>query len=72
MTLFHYLKLAHPLTGEDMFSISLLLGADKYWDIMGNRVIQGDGPTAVQSMIGYLLSGPLQTSIIDTVTDSAS
>ena len=30
------LKLAHPLTGEDIFSISLLIGADKYWDIVGN------------------------------------
>ena len=33
------LKLAHPLTGEDIFGISLLIGADKYWDIVGNRVI---------------------------------
>ena len=63
------LKLAHPLTGEDIFSVSLLIGADKYWDIAGNRVIQGDGPTAVQSKIGYLLSGPLPTPITDTVTD---
>ena len=50
------LKLAHSLTGEDIFSLSLLIGADKYWDIVGNRVIRGDGPTAVQSKKGYLLS----------------
>ena len=65
----HGLKLAHPLTGEDIFSISLLIGADKYWDIVGNRVFRGDGPTAVQSKIGYLLSGPLPTSTTDTATD---
>ena len=65
----HGLKLAHPLTGEDIFSISLLIGADKYWDIVGNRVVRGDGPTAVQSKIGYLLSGPLPTSTTDTATD---
>ena len=33
---------------------------------MGNIVVRGDGPTAVQSKIGYLLSGPLPT---DTATD---
>ena len=65
----HGLKLAHPLTGEDIFSISLLIGADKYWDIVGNRVIRGDGPTAVQSKIGYLLSGPLPTPTTETSTD---
>ena len=36
---------------------------------MGNRVVRGDGPTAVQSKIGYLLSGPLPTSTTDTATD---
>ena len=65
----HGLKLAHPLTGEDIFSISLLIGADKYWDIVGNRVIRGDGPTAVQSKIGYLLSGLLPTPTTETATD---
>ena len=59
------LKLAHPLTGEEIFSISLLIGADKYWDIVGNRVIRGDGPTALQSKIGYLLSRPFQTPTTD-------
>ena len=63
------LKLAHPLTGEDIFSISLLIGADKYWDIVGNRVIQGDRQTAVQSKIGYVLSGPLPTPSTDMATD---
>ena len=62
------LKLAHQLTGEDIFSISLLIGADKYWDIVGNRVIRGDRPMAVQSKIGYLLSGPLPTPTTDTYT----
>ena len=65
----HGLKLAHPLTGEDIFSISLLIGADKYWDIVGNRVIRGDGLMAVQSKIGYLLSGPLPTPTTETATD---
>ena len=53
------LKLAHPVTNESSFDISLLIGADSYWKIVQNRVVRGNGPTAVQSKIGYLLSGPL-------------
>ncbi|XP_060554089.1 uncharacterized protein LOC132715133 [Ruditapes philippinarum] len=63
------LKLVHPVTDDDTFNISLLIGADKYWDIVSNRVIRGNGPTAVQSKIGYLLSGPLPVSPTDTATD---
>ena len=55
----HGLKLAHPVTTENSFEISLLIGADSYWKIVQNRVVRGNGPTAVQSRIGYLLSGPL-------------
>ena len=50
------LTLAHPLTAEKEFNISLLVGADHYWDIFGNNVIRGDGSTAVESKLGYLLS----------------
>ena len=52
------LTLAHPLTTDKEFNISLLVGADHYWDIVGNNIIRGDGPTAVESKLGYLLSGP--------------
>jgi hypothetical protein len=53
------LKLAHPVKEDDQFEISLLIGADSYWQIVGDDVIRGDGPTAVSSRIGYFLSGPL-------------
>ncbi|XP_053395588.1 uncharacterized protein LOC128555851 [Mercenaria mercenaria] len=56
------LKLAHPVTNDKEFEISLLIGADSYWKIVQDRVFQGNGPTAVQSRIGYLLSGPLPVS----------
>ena len=52
------LKLAHPVTEEENFEISMLIGADFYWDIVENEIIRGNGPTAVQSKLGYLLSGP--------------
>ena len=37
----------------------MLVGADSYWRIVQDRVVRGNGPTAVESRIGYLLSGPL-------------
>ena len=57
------LRLAHPITSDEHFAISLLIGADHYWDIVDDTVIRGQGPTAVASKLGYLLSGPLQTSL---------
>ncbi|XP_045171011.2 uncharacterized protein LOC123533438 [Mercenaria mercenaria] len=53
------LKLAHPVTEDNNFTISMLIGADFYWDIVEDRIIRGEGPTAVKSKIGYLLSGPV-------------
>ena len=53
------LPLAHPVTTDRQFHISLLIGADYYWSIVENHIIRGNGPTAVKSKIGYLLSGPM-------------
>ena len=52
-------KLAHPVSAACKFDISLLIGVDHYWEIVGNHIIRGHGPTAMQSKLGYLLSGPL-------------
>ena len=59
------LQLAHPLSAEQEFEISLSVGADHYWDIVGDHIVrggEGGGPTAVASKLamGYLLSGPVQ------------
>ena len=56
------LRLAHPISSTEQFSITLLIGADQYWNIVEDHVIRGNGPTAVRSKLGYLLSGPLDTS----------
>ena len=53
------LPLAHPVTMAENFEISLLVGADFYWDLVGDHIIRGDGPTAMSSKLGYLLSGPV-------------
>ena len=46
------LPLAHPLSTDKQFDISLLVGADHYWDIVGDVIVRGDGPTAVESKVG--------------------
>jgi len=53
------LTLAHPVTSDENFRISVLIGADHYWEFIQDHVVRGDGPTAVKSRLGYLLSGPL-------------
>ncbi|XP_063446878.1 uncharacterized protein LOC134726406 [Mytilus trossulus] len=55
----HYLKglkLAHPLSEDNSFDISLLIGADHYWDVIKDDIVRGDVPTAMSSKIGYFLS----------------
>ena len=53
------LQLAYPVTEDDNFEITVLVGADYYWTFIQDHVIRGNGPTAVKSCLGYLLSGPL-------------
>ena len=62
---FQYLQdlpLAHLVTSDENFQISVLIGADFYWSFVQDSVVRGDGPTAVESRLGYLLSGPLPLS----------
>ena len=66
------LTLAHPLTAGSEFEISLLVGADHYWDIIGDKIIRGDGPTAVESKLGYLLSGPAPPATGQFLTSTSS
>ena len=64
------LPLAHPVTTDNDFKISLLIGADYYWDIVEDHIVRGNGPTAIASKLGYLLSGPLSsTRSQDVVTN---
>ena len=60
------LQLAHTASTDDRFPVDILIGADSYWSIVGDTNIHGKGPTAVNSFVGYLVSGPLS----DTVTTS--
>ena len=56
------LKLAHAFPEYDGFKVNLLICDDYYWEYMEDKLIRGDDPTAVDSKIGYLLSGPTKKS----------
>ena len=47
-------------------SIDILIGSDHYWAIVTGEVVRGDdgrGPTAVNSKLGWLLSGPIDGTV---------
>ena len=57
------LKLAHPVTRDTAFTISLLIGADYYWDIVEDKIILGrDLQRTVE--VGYLLPGPVSDASV--------
>ena len=53
------LKLAHPITTDHNFQVSLLIGTDHCWSFIQDHIVRGEGPTAQQSRLAYVLSGPL-------------
>ena len=72
------LKLANPNCDTQEFTISILIDTDYYWSFVQDRIIRGTGPTAQQSKLGYLLSGPVpqlaiqsSTSVLLQITTSA-
>jgi len=57
------------LSVQKEFHISLLVSVDHYWDIVGDVIVCGDGLTAVESKVGYLLS-PITTGQFLTTSES--
>ena len=71
LTKFPYLRkvrLAHPPTSQRTSDITILIGADYYWEFVQDHIIRGNGPTAVQSKLGYLLSGPCYHNTLHLTT----
>lgn len=53
------LTLSHPITAAGNFEISLLVGVDFYWNLVGDHIVKGGAPQPLGSKLGYLLSGPV-------------
>eukprot|EP00795_Rhopilema_esculentum_P005781 gene5781-11065_t len=56
------LPLADQSDNNDSLEIQLLIGLDHYWSLIDGQVTRGemgDGPIAMKSKLGYVLSGPV-------------
>ena len=64
------LPLAHPVSGERNFEISLLVGAYIWCDLIDDHTVIGNGPREVNFRLGYLLFSPLPVSQSSSVVTS--
>ena len=67
------LELADPgVDGSDL-ETDLLIGSDHYWKVVTGRVVRGNnGPMAIETRLGWVLSGPAEELWEDTVINFAS
>ena len=55
------LELADPVVDESDLEIDILIGSDHYWKVVTGRVVRGEsGPIAIETRLGWILSGPSQ------------
>lgn len=61
LTYLKHLTRAHPThdDNDENFIVSLLIGAEHYFQVVQNKIVWGNNPTAVKSKIGFLLLGSL-------------
>ena len=55
------LKLADEYSGEGNAPVDILVGSDQYWNLVTGEVVRGEsGPTAMNTKLGWVLSGPVE------------
>ena len=58
--------MADSWDGKSAVDIEMLIGADCYWDLTTGHTCRGDsGPVAIQTKLGWVLSGPAPTGVRD-------
>ena len=61
------LELADSGDSATELQIDILIGSDHYWKLVTGRVVKGPGgPTAIETKIGWVLSGPVEGGIQET------
>jgi hypothetical protein len=56
---------------DDQRCINVLIGSDHYWDFITGEVIQGEnGPLAIASKFGWVMSGPAGQTLPNQVTNN--
>ena len=62
------LEFADDFDSNSNDSIDILIGSDYYWSVVNGEAVRGEtGPTAVNSKLGWLLSGPVGKGSSDHV-----
>ena len=60
------IHLADYSTGAEPAEVDILIGSDQYWQIVTGEVRRGEsGPTALRTKLGWVLSGPIDSSTCD-------
>ena len=58
------LKLADYSTDKDDIMVDILVGSDQYWQLVSGKALRGeDGPTAIQTRLGWVISGPTNGAV---------
>ena len=58
-----------------IFEADVMIGADYYWSFVQNNVVwgeSGDGPVAISTRLGHVLSGPLNLDLSDAISSNLS
>ena len=59
----HDLDLAESSCDTDHLNLDLLVGSDHYWSLVTGEIKRGStGPIAIETRVGWVLSGPVQNS----------
>ena len=57
------LDLADPVDGCSQLDVDILIGSDQYWSLATGKTLRGSkGPTAIETRLGWVLSGPAPTN----------
>ena len=63
------LNLADTHQGDNSIEVDMLIGSDFYWQLTTGEIIRGQGgPVAVNTKFGWVLSGPVTSSVDDNAT----
>lgn len=60
------LEMADTVDGTTTKEIDVLIGLDHYWDLVTGEIQRGaSGPVAIQTQLGWVLSGPAHMHTLD-------
>jgi len=63
------LDLADYSCATDLLEVDILIGSDHYWKLVTGEVIRSsDGPMAIQTKLGWVLSGPVQDLLCESTS----